>query len=96
MMKLIRSDVRADLEKEISDLTKKLGVLEPSSKEYQLVAENVVRLCNARSYIKDRFISWDTMAVVGGNILGILLVLNHEKLDIISSKAFGLIIKGRV
>jgi len=95
-MKLIRSDVRADLEKEISNLTKKLGVLEPDSKEYQVVADNVVRLCNARSYIKDRFASWDTLAVIGGNLLGIVLVLNYEKLDIVSSKAFGLIIKGRV
>jgi len=38
----------------------------------------------------------DTVVVAVTNILGILLVLNFEKLDIVRSKAFGLLLKGRV
>lgn len=41
-------------------------------------------------------ISPDTMLVVGANLLGIILILNHERLDIISSKALGFVLKGRV
>lgn len=40
---------------------------------------------------KSRTISPDTMLIVGANIVGILLVLNFEKADVITSKAFGLI-----
>ena len=41
-------------------------------------------------------ISPDTLLIVGGNLLGILLILNYEKLDIVSSKAVGFILKARV
>lgn len=38
----------------------------------------------------------DTIVVAATNILGILLILNFEKLDIVRSKAIGFILKGRV
>ncbi len=41
-------------------------------------------------------ISPDTLLIVGANLLGILLILNYERLDIISTKALGFVIKGRV
>lgn len=41
-------------------------------------------------------ISPDTILVVAGNLLGIVLILKHEKLDIITSKALGFVLRGRV
>lgn len=41
-------------------------------------------------------ISPDTLAVVLCNLVGILLILNHEKIDIVTSKALGFVMKGRV
>jgi len=38
----------------------------------------------------------DTILVVGGNLLGILLILNFEKLDIVRSKAISFVLKGKV
>lgn len=38
----------------------------------------------------------DTVLVVAGNLIGILLILNFERLDIVRSKAVGFILKGRV
>lgn len=38
----------------------------------------------------------DTLLVVGGNLMGILLILNFERLDIVRSKALGFVLKGRV
>ena len=38
----------------------------------------------------------DTLLIVGANLLGILLILNYEKLDIVSSKAVNFILKARV
>lgn len=38
----------------------------------------------------------DTLLIVGANLLGILLILNYEKLDIVSSKAVSFILKARV
>lgn len=41
-------------------------------------------------------VSPDTLLVVGGNLMGILLILNFEKLDIVRSKAMSFVLKGRV
>lgn len=41
-------------------------------------------------------ISPDTILVVAGNLLGIVLILKHEKIDIITSKALGFVLRGRV
>jgi len=41
-------------------------------------------------------VSPDTILIVTGNLLGILLILKYEKLDIITSKAIGFVLKGRV
>ena len=38
----------------------------------------------------------DTVLIAATNILGIVLILNFEKLDIVRSKALGFILKGRV
>lgn len=38
----------------------------------------------------------DTLLVVGGNLIGILLILNFEKMDIVRSKAISFVLKGRV
>lgn len=38
----------------------------------------------------------DTLLVVGGNLAGILLILNFEKFDLVRSKALSFVLKGRV
>ena len=43
---------------------------------------------------KDRF-SPDTLLMVGGNLAGILLILNFEKLNVVTSKALSFVIKLR-
>ncbi len=41
-------------------------------------------------------ISPDTVAIIAGNLLGILLILNYEKLNVVSTKALGFVLRGRV
>jgi len=45
---------------------------------------------------RDWKISPDTLLIVGGNLLGILLILNFEKMDIVTTKALQFVMKGRV
>jgi hypothetical protein len=40
-------------------------------------------------------VSKDTMLIVGGNLLGILMIINHEHLNPIVSKAMSLLLKPR-
>ena len=41
-------------------------------------------------------ISPDTLLVVAGNLVGILLILNFEKLDIVRTKAISFVLKGKI
>jgi len=41
-------------------------------------------------------VSPDTALVVLGNLLGIVLILKHEKIDAITTKALSFVLKGRV
>ena len=59
-------------------------VLNKALKEYNTLAEK-----------KWKF-SPDTLLVVAGNLVGILLILNFERLDIVRSKAISFVLKGRV
>lgn len=38
----------------------------------------------------------NTLLVIAGNLLGIVLILNYEKMGVVASKALGFVIKGRV
>ena len=38
----------------------------------------------------------DTLLVVAGNLIGIMLILNFEKLDIVRSKAMSFVLKNRL
>lgn len=38
----------------------------------------------------------DTLLIVGGNLVGILAILNFERFDIVRSKALSFVLKGRV
>lgn len=57
------------------------------NKKYQAYNEMLKPSCK---------LSPDTMLVVAGNLLGIVLILKHEKIDIVTSKALSFVLKGRV
>jgi len=94
-MKKTPRDKRTNLEKEIDSLITYLGGIKPEDPEYLIVSENIERLYKAKAHERQRNISPDTMALVAGNLLGIAMILSHEKLNIITTKALGFVIKGR-
>lgn len=67
-----------------------------NSEDYEKMAKNVETLYKASSYEKPKGVSPDTIAVIAANLLGIMLILHHEQLHVISTKAFGMILRGRV
>jgi len=66
------------------------------SKEYEPMMDYLERLYKLKALDKQERISPDTIAIVAGNLLGIGLILNHERLGHITSKALGFVIRGRV
>lgn len=66
---------------------------EVGSEEYSAVLDVVSRLHKIREEEKPDQVSKDTMAVISANLLGIVMILGHERVNVITSKAFGWVIK---
>ena len=91
-----RTKIEREIEREMDSLISELPGCEVISKEYSLILDRVERLNKIRLSDKGNSISPDTLVVVGGNLAGILLILGYERVNIITTKALGFVIKGRV
>jgi hypothetical protein len=70
--------------------------VQPDSGEYTAITSNLEKLYKAKGEDTPCRIKPDTIAIVAGNLLGILLILKYEELNIITTKALSFVIKGRV
>lgn len=81
----------------ILEVTEKLSFAKPGTEEYDVLAEQLAKLYdiqnNARK-TKDK-ISKDTLLIAGANLAGILTIVNYERLNVVTSKAFQLLLKIR-
>lgn len=97
MLKIFtKKDKQTKLEKEIDAVIRQMSALSADSEKYTAMAENLERLYKAKSYDSTSRISPDTVAVIAGNLLGIMLILGYEKTNIVTSKAMGFVLRGRV
>ncbi|MCX7817542.1 MAG: hypothetical protein N2317_08575 [Syntrophales bacterium] len=94
--KITKRDKRTNLEKEIDSVILTMSSYKPDSDEYEAMAKNLEMLYKAKTHERVRHVSPDTIALVAGNLLGIVLILGYEKANVITSKALGFVIKGRV
>lgn len=81
------------MDAEIERLAAQLSTLSPLSEDYATVLNRLATLTKARAEKNERAISMDALVNVGANIIGMLLVLNYEKLNVISTKAMSMVWK---
>lgn len=77
------------LDKVTSDLLDQLNGLTISDDKYPLLLDQFVKIHAART--PKRSVNLDTLAVVLGNLAGIMVIVNHEHLNVVTSKALGFI-----
>lgn len=66
------------------------------SVEYQRKVDQLVKLYELRERKNaTKRVSPDTLAIVAGNLAGILMIVGHEKAHVVTSKALGFILKAR-
>ena len=98
------------LRKEIHRVLQEMETADPETKEYQFVAGNLrtlmeIEALEAKTERESapepvlpepkKTVSPDTILLVAGNLLGILAVLNYERVHVVTSKALGFILKPR-
>lgn len=84
----------------LDDLVKRLNDHDPDSKEYTAIVNNIKTLSEANavdhSTYKKLSVSPETLATIGANLAGILLILNHERAHVLTSKAMQHIIRPKI
>jgi hypothetical protein len=98
LKKFTKKDKRTKLEREIDDVVDYMKLLSPETKEYTVVAENLERLHKAKAILDERKRKVSPDAIVGGvvSLVGIGMIIWHEKADVITTKALGFVTKGKV
>lgn len=83
------------LEYEIKRVLEELRTQGIGSQEYVKTLNALITLHEMRDRERPKPLSRDTLAVVGANILGIILIINHEYAHPIVSRAMSLLIRTR-
>lgn len=84
------------LEEEIDRATRELKNHPIGSEDYVRALDQVVKLHKMLEEEKSSTVSKDTLAVVGANLLGIIMILAHEWTGPITSKALSFIIRPKL
>lgn len=73
-----------------------MEMIGPTHEEYPQLLSQLERLTKLRHGDKPKPVSRDTWALIGANILGILIITNYEQAHVVTSKAFGNIMKPKM
>jgi hypothetical protein len=65
------------------------------TEEYAKTLDQIVKLHSMKKEEKTSSVSKDTVALIVGNLLGILMIIKHENVNVITSKAMNLVLKPR-
>jgi hypothetical protein len=89
-----RSKADMLLEGEIESVLRHLSVSGVDAAEYPKALNHLEKLYQLKGEQPDS-VKKDTMALIAGNLAGIILILKHERMDIITSKALSFVIRTR-
>jgi hypothetical protein len=70
-----------------------LGDGDIDTDKYSKQVDQVAKLYKLKEIDSRTRVSADTLAVVAGNLIGILLIINHERVNVITTKALGFVLK---
>jgi hypothetical protein len=86
-----RNKPKSNLELEIDRVLDQLKTQQPQSDEYEKLLERVTKLHKMKEEEKPSSVSHDTALLAATNIAGILLIISHERLHPITTKALGML-----
>ena len=83
------------LDEEIERVIRTLPSDTIGSQEYAKKVDMLTKLYALRKDTKTSKLSKDTMATVGANLIGIFMILKHERFHPITSKAMQFVVKAK-
>jgi hypothetical protein len=83
------------LEKEIERAVRELKNHPIGSEEYVRTLDQIVKLHRMKEEEKPSAVSKDTLVLAGVNLLGIIMIIRHEHVNVITSRAMNMVIRPR-
>lgn len=83
------------LESELERILTVLPLYQPETQEYAKTLTHVERIHGMMDHKRPSPVSRETLVTVGANLLGILMIIKHEDVNVITSKALGFVIRTR-
>lgn len=83
------------ISRELEQLMIELERYEPTTEDYATIMEQVVKVHKLKADEKPLRVSYDTLAMVAANLLGIFMIIKHENVNFITSKALSFVQKPR-
>ena|SRR5687768_17354525 len=89
------SDTTSELDEVIDALKSSMIGMDEGSEEYSNATDQFVKLYALRAETdrKRVGVSPDTLVIVAGNLLGILVIVGYEQRHVITSKALGFVLR---
>lgn len=81
------------LDKAIADATLQLDYVPAYSEEYDKIVDRIERMYKLKEGNLPQRVSPDTLAVVLGNLLGIVVIVGYEQRHVVTSKALNFVMK---
>lgn len=79
----------------IADIYARMRVVGPDDAEYPKLINMLTELSDITPKKGLRSVSPDTLMIVAGNLIGILVIVGYEQKHVITSKAVGFIMKSK-
>lgn len=93
--KFFGDDTTSSLDGQINAVLSKMGEIGVDADEYPTMVGHLERLTAIKKNQKQDAVKADTLAIIAGNLLGILLIIAYEQKHVMTSKGFSQLIKPR-
>lgn len=96
MITKVKPALSASLQDLINDLQEQMLETNYDTEEYARMLNQLSTLYKLKELDRPKpQISRDTLVLVAGNLVGILMILNYEKVGVVTSRAIGFVTKLR-
>lgn len=96
MLERFREKKPSILDEPIARLLTQMNTVEPGTKEYSTMVDQLERLTRAKAEEHKPRVDSNTWAIVAGNLLGILVIVAYEQKHVMVSKGLGFVMKPRI
>lgn len=88
-----QNDKPNHLEETIASVHAKMAEIPMDSEEYDRLTTQLTKLYKLREHDSKKTVSPDTLVLAGANLLGIVMIVGHERTHVVTSKALSFVSK---